>query len=104
MSQECDYNQEGFCIASDSGDYPKEYVCEKCSFKEEGAEGLPICIAKPEDLMEFYEECSWCEGPDPQDPDDGPPCPQFAWRFCEHSNWWKPERLSAFTSKMEGKV
>lgn len=90
MSHEvCEYNHEGFCTVEISGDFEEGYQCPKVSLKEEGAEGLPVCMAKPEDLIEVYEECDWCEGPGEDENHEFPPCPLADWDMCDHPFWKK---------------
>jgi len=71
----CVHSHEGFCIFN--GSIPCEF-----------AEGdLLVCIAKEKDLVEGYEECEFCGGPDTFKDDDSP-CPapfprETCWRLSQ---------------------
>ena len=61
MKDKCDYDQEGFCTAQI--EYP-DFTCPSAKKTESG---LLICEAKPNDLIERWEECEWCGGPNSED-------------------------------------
>ena len=72
----CKHSHEGFCIAE------FEDPTQRCRF---AFSELKVCIATDEDLVEGYEECEICGGPDTFKDDDSP-CPaplprETCWRL-----------------------
>ena len=55
MSERCVNDVCGFC---DSG---QELVIEDCSFGKKDEHGVIHCTAKPEDLIEVFDECLSCD-------------------------------------------
>ena len=82
MSEKCDLLHEDFCTAE------IEYgvKCPKAVPSSPGSL-LMVCTAKPEDLIEVYEECDWCEGPGEDEDHEFPPCPLLFWEACDHPHW-----------------